>query len=95
MTIAIAGLLGDIEPQWNAQCQAVLGPRHGYIEKSSFFFDQSTKSGNGRRKIGKRNSEATATKSTKSTKRAGKPKATAALVDATRPPTPDTKRRNH
>jgi DNA topoisomerase-3 len=51
--------------------------------------NQGSKPCKGRRKTVAKNSEPTATKSTKSTKRRGKPKATAALVDVTHPPTPE------
>jgi DNA topoisomerase-3 len=47
--------------------------------------NQSAKPGKSRRKNGGKNSKPTATKSTYTTKRAGKPKATAPLVDATLP----------
>lgn len=55
--------------------------------------NRSAKPGKGRRKPGEKNPKptlkATASKSTKSTKRAGKRKATATLVDVARPPTPE------
>jgi len=49
--------------------------------------NQSAKLGRGRRKAAEKSSKPTAVKPTTSTKRAGKPKATATLVDITHPPT--------
>lgn len=54
--------------------------------------NQSAKPGQGRRKTGKKSSEPTKTKSTKSMKRAGKPKATTTSADVT--PTRASEKRN-
>ena len=42
MSIPVAGLLGDIKPQGNAQGQAVFGTGHGDIEEPTFFLDLVT-----------------------------------------------------
>ena len=51
--------------------------------------NQSAKPGRSRRKTGEKNHEPPAARTTKPTKRTRKPKATAALVDVTRPPAPE------